>query len=84
MNTKFDDADMMLVEMVIESPGFKLIEERIAKEKVALDTVLNLTDNLFANGVLKGEVTGITKTLWLFAEIRRQLKEVRQKGEHDG
>ena len=76
---KTDAEELREVGLVIDEPGFKIVEELIDKQMKGVNNLGRITGHPFDDGVRKGEVDGLKYSLRLFSDLRKELK--RMKGE---
>jgi len=72
-----NNADLRLVSMVINEPGFKIIEDEIRQRGIGLDHVNRVTGNPFFDGELKGTVSSIENLLYFLNELRTEIKNMK-------
>ena len=61
-----NNADLALVKMIIDEPGFKIIENGIRMQVSGMDSTSRLIGDLFLAGELKGHVSGLR---WVLRDI---------------
>jgi hypothetical protein len=77
---KYDIADMELIGLVINEQGFKVLEKIFHNKLHDANTLNNISENTFQNGVLKGTVTGMKNFLYMIDDIRKEIKEIDKEG----
>ena len=71
---KVDKEQLYDVGLVINEPGFKIVEGLIAKQMGLLNDVGRIIGHPFEDGQLSGEVKSLKYTIKLFADLRSELK----------
>ena len=73
---KTETTDLKTIAMVINEPGFKLIEGVIQKKFTDNDTLSRVTGNLFNDGKQVGKVEAIGEIVYMINELRKKAKEI--------
>ncbi len=76
---EFNDDDLSLIEMVINEPGFKIIENYIKKERDDLNDLRRVVGNPFLDGKTVGFVEGVGWILLSFKNFRNEISGRKQE-----
>jgi hypothetical protein len=71
----YDSEKLKLVGMIINEPGFKVMENELENIKNMLNSLDYITGNTFQDGVSKGEVKGVSRALYLIKVMREECGE---------
>ena len=74
MNPKTTENDLREVGLVIDEPGFKIVENMIYEHLKGLNDLSRLKGNPFDDGACKGEVEGLKYVTRMFEYLRKTLK----------
>jgi hypothetical protein len=76
---ELNDDDLSLIEMVINEPGFKIIENYIKKERDDLNDLRRVVGNPFLDGKTAGFVEGVGWILLAFKNFRNEISGRKQE-----
>jgi hypothetical protein len=76
---EMDSANLKLLGLVIDEPGFKVFEEAIKSKFDEIDTLRRVTDNSFQNGMLLGNAKGLHHVLTTIADLRKECHKMEEK-----
>ena len=76
---KIEMSDLKLIALVIHEAGFKEIENVIRNGIDSRDTLSSVSENAFENGKLVGFVIGQKSVLKLFADLRDEIKTMKDE-----
>ena len=76
---ELDNDDLSLIEMVINEPGFKIIENYIKKERDDLNDLRRVVGNPFLDGKTAGFVEGVGWILLAFKNFRNEISGRKQE-----
>lgn len=76
---ELDNDDLSLIEMVINEPGFKIIENYIKKERDDLNDLRRVVGNPFRDGKTAGFVEGVGWILLAFKNFRNEISGRKQE-----
>lgn len=76
---ELNDNDLLLIEMVINEPGFKIMENYIKKKRDDLNDLRRVVGNQFLDGKTVGFVEGLGWILFEFKNIRNEISGRKQE-----
>ena len=76
---ELDNDDLSLIEMVINEPGFKIIENYIKKERDDLNDLRRVVGNPFRDGKTVGFVEGVGWILLALKNFRNEISGRKQE-----
>ena len=76
---ELNDDDLSLIEMVINEPGFKIIENYIKKKIDFLNDLNRIVGNPFLDGKTAGFVEGVGWILLAFKNFRNEISGRKQE-----
>jgi hypothetical protein len=65
--------------MVIDEPGFKIIEAHVGGWVAGINDISRVTGVPFDDGCLKGNIDGARMILFKIQEIRAQIKKMKEE-----
>ena len=77
--TLIPNEDVGLAGLVINEPGFLVIEKAIESETASWDKASRISGNPFEDGRLRGRVEGYKSVLAMIQETRERLKNMEDK-----